>query len=74
MVSVELRGRPFASVAADMVDGVLVANRVRGDQVERLRRAFVDVLRAPPEPSAPPPRAPTLSPGARMAERQTQAA
>jgi hypothetical protein len=74
VVSVRLRDRPFASVTADMVEGVLVANRVCGEHAERLRRAFVDVLRAPPEPSAPPPRAPTLSPGARMAERQTQAA
>jgi hypothetical protein len=28
VVSVRLRGRPFAEVVADMVDGVLAANRV----------------------------------------------
>ncbi len=74
VVSVQLRGRPFASVTEDMVEGVLVANRLCGEHADRLRRALADVVRASPEGSGPPSRPPTLAPGARVAERQTQAA
>jgi len=40
VVSVQLRGRPFEEVAADMVEGVLVANRVSGEAAARLRVAL----------------------------------
>jgi len=40
VVSVRLRDRPFADVVADMVDGVLAANRVAVPDAERLRTAL----------------------------------
>jgi hypothetical protein len=39
-VSVVLRGRPWAAVAADMVDGVVAANRLRGVEADRVRAAL----------------------------------
>jgi len=36
-VSVALRGRPWAAVVADMVEGVVVANRLRGVEADRCR-------------------------------------
>jgi hypothetical protein len=75
VVSVQLRGRPFAQVVADMVDGVVVTNRLAGESAKRLRAALSDALE--PEPVVPEPVAagpPSLAPGARVAERQTQAA
>jgi hypothetical protein len=84
VVSVTLRGRAYAEVIDDMIEGVLVANRVTGDASERLRRAFRLALGEPEidlvaeerrdarrdEASA----TPTLEGEARVAERQTQAA
>ncbi len=70
VVAVRLRDRPFDEVAGDMVEGVLVANRLSGDAALRLRTSLLEaagsgaVVAPPPVPSA----------GARMAERQTQAA
>jgi hypothetical protein len=37
LVSVQLRGRPFEQVAADMVEGVLVANSLEGDRAQHER-------------------------------------
>ncbi len=70
VVSVQLRGRPFAHVVADMVDGVIVTNRLAGDGAERLREALRHAVSPEPAPTGPP----TLGAGARVAERQTQAA
>jgi hypothetical protein len=39
-VSVVLRGRPWAAVAADMVDGVVAANRLAGVDADRARAAL----------------------------------
>jgi hypothetical protein len=61
VVSVQLRGRPFDAVAADMVEGVLVANGVAPHDQGRIRRALRLAAGLP-------------SPEARVAERQTQAA
>jgi hypothetical protein len=85
VVSVRLRGRTYADVVDDMIEGVLVANRVGGDANPRLRRAFRLALGE--SESAPPPSGavdidlteleqepPTLAADARVAERQTQAA
>lgn len=44
VVSVQLRGRSFAEVAADMVEGVLVANGVDGEARVRLRTAFHEAI------------------------------
>jgi hypothetical protein len=81
VVSVKLRDRTYVEVVDDMIDGVLVTNRVGPEAGVRLRKAFqlalgeVDIdltkLEAPPEPVAD---APTLAAQARVAERQTQAA
>jgi hypothetical protein len=37
-VAVRLTGRPFGAVVADMVEGVLVANDLTGDDASRWRR------------------------------------
>lgn len=39
-VSVVLRGRPWAAVAADLVDGVVAANGLRGVAADRVRAAL----------------------------------
>lgn len=75
MVSVQLRARDDRAVVDDMVDGVLAANRLRGESAVRMRDALRVAVREPDvdltvDESAPP----TLAPQARMAERQTQAA
>ena len=41
VVSVRLRERPFGEVVADMVDGVLAANRVPPADAPRLRSRLV---------------------------------
>lgn len=79
VVSVTLRGRSYDEVVDDMIDGVLAANRVSPESVPRLRRAFQLALGdEPAEPeidlTALEAEAPTLTPVARVAERQTQAA
>lgn len=82
VVAVRVRGRSLAPVLEDMVEGVLVANRVRGEARPRLRLALLaaalgDALPAPvpsPVPGPAPDPAPTLTPPTRVAERHTQAA
>ena len=39
-VAVRLRGRPFAAVVADMVEGVIVANDLKGAEATRARTAL----------------------------------
>jgi hypothetical protein len=41
VVAVTLRDRPFAAVATDMVEGILVANRLAGPTAEALRTALL---------------------------------
>ena len=41
MVSVKIKGRPLGRVVEDMVDGVLIANGVRGEASPRLRLALL---------------------------------
>ncbi len=41
VVSVKIKGRPLGRVVEDMVDGVLIANRVRGEAAPRLRLALL---------------------------------
>jgi hypothetical protein len=43
-VSVALRGRPFAAVVADMVEGVVVANRLGGIEATRTRTALWEAV------------------------------
>ena len=74
VVAVRVRGRSFTPVLEDMVEGILVANRVRGEARPRLRLALLaavlDAGRPSPRPASPP----TLTSPTRVAERQTQAA
>ena len=53
VVSVRLRGRPFAAVVADMVDGVLAANAVAPADAGRLRAQLTAVLAVPVETAEP---------------------
>lgn len=46
VVAVSLRGRPFAAVVADMVEGVVVANRLVGPEATRARTALWEALAA----------------------------
>lgn len=39
-VSVRLRGRPWVAVLADMVEGVVVANRLQGPSADQCRTAM----------------------------------
>jgi hypothetical protein len=57
VVSVRLRGRPFAEVVADMVEGVLAANRVATPDAPRLRARLTAALDAPVSPAVQAPRA-----------------
>ena len=53
VVSVRLRDRPFAEVVTDMVDGVLVANRVPEAEAPRVRAVLTAALEDRPiEPEA----------------------
>jgi hypothetical protein len=42
VVAVRLRGRPFEAAVADMVEGVVVANRVPEAEAPRVRRLLTD--------------------------------
>lgn len=55
VVSVTLRNRPWAAVAADMVEGVVVANGVHGVDASHLRAALWSALDAAALASDPPP-------------------
>ena len=68
LISVVLRDRLLADVTADMVEGVVRANRLQGDAARRARAALLGAARE----DRPADRVPSA--GARMAERQTQAA
>ncbi len=48
VVAVQLKGRPFTDVAADMVEGVLVVNRLEGDATARMRPVLAEAV----EPAA----------------------
>ncbi len=79
VVAVQLRGRDAAAVAADMIEGIVVANRLDATRAESVRRRLARAI-APVEidlvaiESAESGAGPNLTPHARVAERQTQAA
>ena len=66
VVSVRLRGRPFAEVVTDMVDGVLAANRVPPGDAARMRTRLASALEAPADDRAP--SAPSAGPSAGAVE------
>jgi hypothetical protein len=74
VVSVVLKGRSADEVAADMVEGVLVVNRLEGEAALRFRTALLEAVDAhvptPPAEVASTPPAPTAAP----TERHTEAA
>src|SRR6185503_10556472 len=55
-IAVQLRGRPWPAVVADMVEGIVVANRLDGAEADRCRDALWRVVEVP-----------TLDPPARVA-------
>ncbi len=44
VVAVSVRGRPFADVVADMVEGMVVANDLRGVAATRVRTALHEAV------------------------------
>jgi hypothetical protein len=50
VVAVRLRGRPFTEALADMVEGVLVANRIAESDAPRLRPVLVAAAQGQPAP------------------------
>ncbi len=75
VVAIQLRGRGTDAVAADMIEGIVVANRLDAATAESVRRR----LRAAVTPvdvdlTAEADGGPNLGHHARVAERQTQAA
>ncbi|WP_117000631.1 hypothetical protein [Desertimonas flava] len=43
-VSVRVRGRPWPAIAADMIDGIVVTNRLDARRANRLRADLWDVM------------------------------
>lgn len=48
-VSVRIRGRPWVAVLADMIEGVVVANRLQPPQADRVRAELWSVCGLEPE-------------------------
>jgi hypothetical protein len=47
VVAVTVRGRTFADVVHDMVDGVIAANRLHGQAARRVRRVLLAAVGDP---------------------------
>ena len=47
MVAVAMRDRVFAEVLADMVEGIVIANRLEGAAAGRIRTTLLDAVRSP---------------------------
>jgi hypothetical protein len=54
VVAVRVKGRPFVAMAADMIEGVIVANRLAGPDALRVRGALWAALGFAVAPGAPP--------------------
>ena len=52
VISVAVKGRPFAEVVADMVEGVVVANRLEGVAATRVRTMLHELVSAEAGPAA----------------------
>jgi hypothetical protein len=48
VVSVQLKGRPWMAVLGDMIEGVVVANRLRPPQADRVRTELWAAVGGPP--------------------------
>lgn len=53
IVSVRLRGRPWAAVVADMIEGVVVANRLQPPHADRLRADLWELCGVAPHVRTP---------------------
>ncbi len=53
MVAVAIRGRTVGEVLCDMVDGVLVANRLEGEIALRIRASLLHAITASPSDALP---------------------
>jgi hypothetical protein len=73
VVSVRLHRRPLDAVIADMVEGVIVANRLSGEAALRARTFLAESV-ADLGSGAPAPGGGVASDQARVVERQTRAA
>jgi hypothetical protein len=47
VVAVALRDRVFAEVLADMVEGIVIANRLEGAAAGRIRTTLLDAVGSP---------------------------
>ncbi len=47
VVAVQLKARPFSDVAADMVEGVLVVNRLEAEAATRMRPVLAEAAEPP---------------------------
>ena len=47
VVAVVLRGRAFSDVLADMVEGIIIANRLQDPAAARVRRTLLDAVTVP---------------------------
>jgi hypothetical protein len=54
VIAVRTRGRPWVAVAADMVEGVIVANSLKGADAVRVRGAMWSALGFASTATAPP--------------------
>ena len=52
MVAVAMRDRAFTDVLADMVEGIVIANRLQDPAAARIRRALLDAVSVPDPRSA----------------------
>lgn len=52
VVAVVVRGRPWAAVQADLVEGVIAANRLASPASDQVRAALWDAIAAPEEVEA----------------------
>jgi hypothetical protein len=50
-VAVAVRGRPWPAVQADLIEGIIAANRLTSPAADRAREALWGAI-APPEPSS----------------------
>jgi hypothetical protein len=75
VVAIALRGRETGAVAEDMIEGIVVANRLDADTAESVRRRLrAAVTPADVDLTVVADGGRSLVPRARVAERQTQAA
>jgi hypothetical protein len=52
VVAVAMRDRAFTDVVADMVEGIVIANRLQDPAATRIRRALLDAVAEPTPQSA----------------------